>query len=155
MSGYGYGDGDGDGDGYGYGYGYGYGDGDGDGYGYGDEYRLATIPYLSTRWTDSQQKRLKEVQKEGATLAFWRSNLDGTPSNGGRGGARKTGDVEKIPGPLELCGARALHATTKVSAWKGAKVWVVALFGEIARSENGDKLGALHREILGEAWREE
>jgi hypothetical protein len=43
-----------------------------------------------------------------------------------------------------------LHATFRPEKWKGAKVWVVALFGEVVVEEN--KIGALHREILGEGW---
>jgi hypothetical protein len=90
------------------------------------------------------------VKSEGATIAFWRSHRDGKPSNGGIGGARKVGDVEEIAGPLALCGRGALHATHEPGKWSGAKVWVVALFGEVVHE--GDKMGALKREILGEAW---
>ncbi len=86
----------------------------------------------------------------GATLAFWRSEADGRPANGGSGGPRKAGDVERIDGPLQLCGSGALHATMEPGKWKGVRVWLVALFGEVVASD--DKLGALHREILGEAW---
>jgi hypothetical protein len=154
--GYGYGFGSGYGSGYGYGDGSGYGDGNGygsgsgSGYGYGDGYWLATIPSLASRWPLEQQERYAAVQRRGARIAFWCSRPDGRPANGGRGAARKAGDVEQIEGPLELCGPRALHATLRPDKWDGERVWVVALFGEVAERE--DKLGALHREILGEAW---
>ena len=49
-----------------------------------------------------------------------------------------------------MCSLHALHATTDPPRWQGDRVWIVALFGEVQRA--GDKLGALHREILGEAW---
>lgn len=32
--------------------------------------------------------------------------------------------------------------------WKGERLWVVALYGEVIR--DGDKMGALKREIIGE-----
>jgi hypothetical protein len=32
--------------------------------------------------------------------------------------------------------------------WKGARLWVVALFGEV--QQENDKYGALKREIIGE-----
>ena len=146
-----YGSGSGDGSGYGYGYGYGYGSGygSGSGYGYG-EYWLAAIPGFTATWTSQQRARLDVARSHGARLAYWRSNKDGTPANGGTGGARKAGDVERIPGPLRLCGGGALHATETPPKWEGKRVWIVALFGEVL--DDGDKLGALHREILGEAW---
>ena len=150
LPGDGYGYGNGYGDGYGYGNGNGYGDGYG--YGYGDGYWLSTIPSVVCTWPRSQQDRYRAAAAGGATFAFWKSNADGTPANGGRGGTRKAGDVETIPGPLQLCGSGALHATDDPQKWQGKRVWIVALFGEIARDESDDKLGALHREILGEAW---
>jgi len=126
------------------------GDGDGDGDGDGHDYWLATIPSLTSSWPPEQRARLEAARAEGAVIAFWRSRKDGRPSNGGTGGARSVGHVETVPGPLRLCGASALHATEQPQKWEGRKVWVVALFGEVARE--GDKLGALRREILSEAW---
>jgi hypothetical protein len=147
--GYGYGDGDGDGDGYGYGYGYGDGDGDGDGYGDGyGPYWLKTIQYFAAKWLDTQRTRLAELQKAGATIAFWRSDAAGRACNGGTNAPVKPGTVEKIQGPLRICTRHALHATQVPPKWQGERVWIVALIGEIA--QDGDKFGALEREVIGE-----
>lgn len=143
----------------GYGDGYGYGSSDGSGYGSGSgegsssgypEYWAASIPGLVAAWSDAQRARYDAAQRDGATVAYWRSNSDGTPANGGHGPARKVGDMEEVSGPLELCGGHALHATLTPGKWAGAKFWVVALYGEVQSDET--KLGALKREILGEAW---
>jgi hypothetical protein len=130
--------------------GYGSGSGDGDGYGYGSGYWLASIPTIVAGWPAAKRARYEAAITEGATVAFWRSASDGRPANGGKGGARKAGDIEEVPGPLALCGARALHATLALDRWQGPRIWIVALFGEVLHQE--DKCGALKREILGEAW---
>jgi hypothetical protein len=158
-SGYGYGDGSGYGCGYGDGYGYGdgsgygcgYGDGYGDGYGYGSkEYWAATIPHFAVKWSPEQQARLRAAQEAGATLAFWRSDASGQPSNnGGRIEAAAPGVVHTASGPLNLCHRGTLHATLIPPKWKGERWWIVAMHGEVAWE--GDKCGALKREILGEA----
>jgi hypothetical protein len=166
-SGYGYGSGSGDGSGYGdgYGYGYGYGSGYGDGYGYGygsgsgygygdgdgsKEYWMSTIPYFAQKWASAQSGRLQELQQAGATIAFWRSDKDGRACNGGRSAEPvQAGKVEMIKGPLRICTSQALHATFVPPKWKGERVWIVALTGEIKTQE--DKVGALTREIIGEA----
>jgi hypothetical protein len=157
-SGYGYGYGDGYGSGYGYGYGYGsgsgygdgygdgsgYGDGYGDGYGYGDGsgdgYWRAVLAAL---------RESQDATKRGATeIAFWKSDANGRPSNGGSGSAVHVGLVQEIAGPLKLCGAGALHATLDPTKWEGDRLWVVALYGEVQHQD--DKCGALKREILAE-----
>jgi hypothetical protein len=155
-SGYGYGSGsgsgDGDGDGDGNGYGYGYGDGSGYGYGYGygsKEYWAATIPYFAAKWHANQQERLAALQAAGATIAFWRSDNSGRACNGGRNDPVKPGLVETVTGPLRVCTRNALHATLLPPKWKGERYWIVALIGEV--QEDGDKIGALQREIIGEA----
>lgn len=117
---------------------------------YGSGYWEASITAIVATWPNAQRSRVDNVLREGATLAFWRSTADGRPSNGGGGGTRYIGTVEEIAGPLELCGRGALHATLEPGKWKGDKVWIVALFGEIAKDD--DKIGALKREILGVAW---
>jgi hypothetical protein len=161
--GYGYGYGDGDGDGYGYGYGYGYGDGygygygdgdgDGDGYGYGygygsKQYWLSTIPYFAQKWPETFRARLRALEEEGATIAFWRSDKEGRASNGGKNDPVTPGTVETIAGPLRICTKNALHATFIPPKWKGERWWIVALIGEIQTDE--DKVGALKREVIGE-----
>ena len=161
LSGYGYGYGDGDGDGSGSGYGYGsgsgygygsgYGDGSGDGYGYGDGsgdgygYAAYSQAVLQHYAGEIGHKRVKE---DGAVLAFWKSKKDGTPANGGAGGARKVGMIEEVAGPLKLCSNRALHATLDLAQWEGDKIWIVALYPPIAEESN--KIGSLKREIIAE-----
>ena len=154
--GYGFGDGDGFGSGYGDGYGCGdgfgsgSGDGDGCGDGFGSGYWQAAIDTFMAAWPDEHRARAVSARSAGATIAYWRSHADGTPSNGGRGEARKAGDVERLSGPLVMCGPGALHATLEPEKWQGKRVWIVALYGEVCTKD--DKLWALHREILGEAW---
>jgi len=130
----------GSGSGYGSGYGYGYGDGSGSGSGYW-HYIFETC--LS--WP-----RVEELTPDpDVTFGFWKSDKNGLPSNGGewREPAR-SGLVQEVKGPLEICTRRALHATVQPEKWEGERVWLVALFGETQRKE--DKMGALKREILGE-----
>ena len=146
-SGYGYGDG------YGYGYGYGYGDGSGYGYGDGDgygdgKYWLAAIAAYALTWPAEARARATAAMGAGATLAYWRSDKNGRPCNGGRGEPARPGKVETINGPLKLCGSGALHATHLPHRWNGERLWVVALYGEIAKDT--DKMGALKREIIWE-----
>lgn len=160
--GYGYGSGYGDGPGGGYGGGgYGHGSGYGDGYGNSDgsgngcggsqEYWQATIPYFAAKWSTWQQDRLRECQRLGSTIAFWLSDGDGMPVNGGKCDieAAAPGVVHISQGPLELCHAGTLHATFIPPKWKGSRWWIVVMHGEIAR-DGSDKIGALAREILGE-----
>jgi hypothetical protein len=138
--GYGYGSGDGYGDGYGYGSGYGSGSGDGDGYGYGYGYG-----YGDGYW----QAILAAHARDGATMAFWKSTADATPSNGGSGTVARVGLVEDLPGPLPReCGRGAFHATLDFSKWNGERLWVVALYGEVRHGR--DKLWALKREFVAE-----
>ncbi|WP_407146288.1 hypothetical protein [Bradyrhizobium sp. ORS 86] len=151
----GYGDGSGDGSGYGYGYGDGDGYGDGSGYGYGDgdgsgskQYWLSTIPCFARKWPDTLQARLRELEAQGATIAFWRSDKDGRACNGGRNTPVQPGTVETIAGPLKICTMRALHATFIPPKWQGERWWIVALIGEV--QTDGDKVGALTREVIGE-----
>ena len=58
------------------------------------------------------------------------------------------GLVQEVSGPLSLCIPHALHATLSPEKWEGERIWLVALYGEIAHAD--DKVGALKREILGE-----
>jgi hypothetical protein len=131
-SGYGYGDGSGSGSGYGDGSGSGYGDGSGYGY-----WEIIAKPILA----DATASRVDY------TFAFWKSGAKGEPCNGGSGKPVKVGDIQEISGPLSIC-SQALHGTLNPPDWKGERLWVVALSGEIAR--DGNKLGALRREIIAE-----
>ena len=54
---------------------------------------------------------------------------------------------EEIPGPLKIC-HNGLHGTLNPDEWKGERLWVVALYGEV--QQDGTKYAALKREILGE-----
>jgi hypothetical protein len=173
SSGSGYGYGSGDGYGYGSGVGYGYGSGDGDGYGSGDgsgdgygygssygssasygygskEYWQSTIKYFAAKWAPAQRERLRAVLESGAIVAFWRSNENGLPSNGGGNiEPAAPGVIHTAPGPINLCKAGTLHATLLPPKWHGARIWIVALIGDVIG--DGEKYGALHREIIGEA----
>src|SRR3990167_8496719 len=77
----GYGNGTGYGDGYGNGYGYGNGTGNGDGTGNGSGDDSDSIIY----WMQSLPMLDPAIDKAGAILAYWLSNADGTPANGGSG----------------------------------------------------------------------
>ena len=84
-----------------------------------------------------------------AFLAFWKSDQAGMPCNGGSAATpASVGKVEEISGPLEICTARGLHATLDPDKHKGERIWLVALYGEVQRSE--DKVASLKREILAE-----
>ena len=130
------------GDGYGYGAGAGYGDGDGD-------YWRAAVSVYSHSWTEDQRARLAAVKKAGATIAYWRSDAAGHPANGGSAPAVTIGTVQEERGPLNLCERGTLHATLLPARWQGERLWVVALHGEVVGDD--EKMGALKREILGEA----
>ncbi|MEO6382009.1 MAG: hypothetical protein ABIO35_08425 [Nitrobacter sp.] len=158
-SGYGDGYGDGSGSGYGSGYGDGYGDGSGSGsgsgygYGYGDgskEYWLACVTGFAAKWPQAVQARLAELQTEGVTIAYWRSDKSGQPANnGGKIEAAAAGVIHTAPGPLNLCNRGTLHATFKPPKWSGERWWIVAMHGEVA-DDGDDKIGSLKREIIGE-----
>ena len=128
-------------------YGDGYGSGDGHGYGDG-KYWLAVLTVYVARWAPDARARLAAAKKAGAQIAYWRSGSDGRPCNGGHGTPATPGKIEAVPGPLKLCGPHALHAMRNPHTWKGKRLWIVALYGEIA--EEDDKIGALKREIIGE-----
>ena len=148
-SGSGSGYGSGYGDGYGDGSGSGYGDGDGSGYGSGS-YWLAVIEHCATKWPKAAQDRFAQLRKARAKIAFWRSEANGQPSNGGKKiEAAAPGVIHTAPGPLNLCNAGTLHATLLPPKWKGERWWVVALHGEIIGDE--EKYGCLKREIIAEA----
>src|SRR5581483_3430160 len=165
FSGYGYGDGYGSGYGYGYGDGYGYGSGDGsgygsgsgdgygygygsgDGYGYGLQYpQLAEAAIQS--WPANQQNAFKEAVASATALAFWRSDPNGLPSNGGSAKEpARPGLVQELTGKLSIC-HRGFHATMNPDKWNGERLWIVALYGEVVWQD--DKCAAMKREILGE-----
>ena len=139
--------GDGDGDGYGYGYGSGYGSGDGYGSGYGSGDGSGSGSG-SGYWRIAALAVIKSWHSIQGTVALWWSDKNGQPSNGGNAPPVKVGDIQEIKEPLEICTERSLHATLRPEKWKGERLWIVALHGEVQRQE--DKLGALKREILAE-----
>ena len=111
------------------------GDGDGDGSGY---------------WLQVARKQFPRISKiDGSVIAFWKSDKDGLPINGGdRSQTATAGLLQEVPGPLRICTDHALHATMKPEKWKGERLWIVALYGEVMWQE--DKVAALRREIIGE-----
>jgi hypothetical protein len=137
----------------GYGYGDGSGYGDGDGYGYGDgspEYWRSALAYFLERLPEPQRARANELAVAGALLAFWRSDSDGRPANGGHAVAVAIGTVHREKGPLRgECGRGQLHATLVPTKWQGQRWWIVALIGE--RRGDDEKYWALEREVIGEA----
>jgi len=142
----GYGDGYGDGSGYGYGYGDGDGDGDGSGSGYGDGSGSGSGDGY---WRLIAARFAAEWEHVKGFIAFWKSDKDGLPSNGGHETDNaRPGLVRTISGPLEICTRRALHGTLSPDKWKGERLWIVALRGEIQGQD--DKVGALEREIICE-----
>ena len=124
--------------------------GSGYGYGYGSIVWSLVAQSTILNWPASQRQRYEElVATPDTTLAFWKSTTDGYSANGGdRTVAAVPGAVEEIAGPLRICTRNALHATMAPNNWKGERLWVVALFGEVQVQE--DKFGALKREIIGE-----
>ena len=79
---------------------------------------------------------------------YWRSTFEARPANGGRGAPVSPSDVQEEKGPLRLCAPGTLHATLLPHKWRGDRLWVVALHGEVIG--DAEKFGALKREILGE-----
>jgi len=85
---------------------------------------------------------------EHTTLALWRSDKDGKPTNGGSGDPVAPGLTQEIPGPLRICTKNALHGTTSPGQWKGERWWVVALHEPVVRQD--DKIASLKRTIVCE-----
>jgi hypothetical protein len=96
----------------------------------------------------TRRTRAKKLIRNGAKIAYWKSDINGKPANGGTGEPVKVGHVDVITGPVKLCTKAALHATYNLEMWEGKRVWLVALSGEIKQEQ--DKLGATQREILAE-----
>ncbi len=134
--------------GYGSGSGYGDGYGSGDGYGDGDGYWFAVIRQLAQALVDPVRSRLAELWKSDVVLAFWKSDSDGLPANGGSSSTPASpGLIEKLPGRLNIC-HKGFHATTEPSKWRGERLWLVALHGPTQQQE--DKFAGLEREIICE-----
>ncbi|MGD0421492.1 MAG: hypothetical protein ABSA68_18235, partial [Xanthobacteraceae bacterium] len=119
-------------------------------YGYGSkEYWLSTIDGFASKWTDAMRSRLATLRREGAVIAFWRSDQAGQPANNGKHvEPAAPGVIHTALGPLNVCHAGTLHATLLPPKWKGERWWTVAMIGETVTEE--DKIGALTREIIGE-----
>lgn len=130
------------GDGYGDGYGDGSRSGSGDGYGYDKGYLQAVAD-------GAAGDRVATLRADGAVIAFWRSGKDGKPCNGGSGPPRTIGTVEEDDMRNGPCEKGALHATMKPTAWKGERLWVVALYPPVTVVDD-DKFAAKKREILAE-----
>ena len=119
------------------------GSGDGDGSGYGSGYWQAVL--------DQHASAIAAKSRGATAIGYWRSNADGLPANyNGKHGLKPAapGDMQEVAGPLEVASSRALHATLDPQKWKGERLWIVALYGDVVQGE--DKMGALKREILAE-----
>ena len=93
--------------------------------------------------------------RDGAVIAYVVTDKHGRPSNGGpatREWQVRSGLVQTVQGPLEICGPRALHGTRSPHKWFGERVWVAGFVGEVQKEE--DKIGSLQREIIGEVYPE-
>src|SRR5882672_8466264 len=117
------------------------GSGDGSGYGSGSG--------SGVQWKQVACDALHGITVDAESfIAFWKSDKNGKPCNGGNGTVAKVGLRESIQGPLRICTKRGLHATMKPDKWQGERLWLVALHGDIQRED--DKAAALEREFLCE-----
>jgi uncharacterized protein YjbI with pentapeptide repeats len=110
------------------------------------------MTYHKSHWTKRQVRNLNKAVQEGATIAFTLTGPEGEPYNGGkspRDQYARQGLVQESKGPFKLCQPGVFHATLEPHRWRGSRVWIVALYGEIQR-EGDFKLGALKREFIGE-----
>ena len=112
-----------------------------------------------SHWTVKQRNHLRRLIKKGATIAYWLSDAHGRPSNNvqdhmkAKNWTAYPGLVQVVKGPLELCTENALHGTFEPHKWAGCRVWLCGFIGPIDSKEN--KIGSLHREIIGEIMPEE
>jgi hypothetical protein len=110
---------------------------------------------LQTGWTAKQRNHLRRLIRQGAEIAYVVTDRHGRPSNGGpstREWQVRPGLVQHVVGPLTICTPKALHGTLEPHRWRGERVWVAGFVGPIDRE--GDKIGSLHREIVGEVYHE-
>jgi len=108
-----------------------------------------------TGWTPRQKNHLRRLMRSGAEIAYVVTDRHGRPANGGPSNREwqvRAGLVQKIDGPLKICTKNALHGTLQPHRWKGERVWLAGFVGELQREE--DKIGCLHREIIGEIYPE-
>ena len=87
----------------------------------------------------------KKYKKPNTVLAFWRSDKNRQPCNGGTVLSIK--NIHTAPGG-NLCTSGLLHADLNPHVWAGERLWLVRLSGTIIR--DGTKLGATIREIVKE-----
>ena len=129
-----------------------YGEGHGAGMGDGDKhYWRMAMDSMSQSWLPDQRRRLAELEASGVRLAYWRSDAAGQAANNGRlSTLAATGVTHTEGGPLMLCSAGTLHATMLPPRWKGERLWIVALHGQVIGDD--EKYGCLEREIIGECW---
>jgi hypothetical protein len=118
-----------------------------------------------TGWTAKQRNHLRRCIKRGDLIAYWCSDAHGRPANHtlepmmARDWTARPGLVQEVAGCGErgkeqvvACSQWGLHATLEPHHWKGSRVWVVALVGEVAHESA--KFAALQREIIGEVFPE-
>jgi uncharacterized protein YjbI with pentapeptide repeats len=110
------------------------------------------MEYHRPHWTKGQIRSLNKAIEDGATVAFTLTGPEGEPCNGGessRDQYARPGLVQESKGSFKLCYPGVFHATLEPHKWKGSRVWIVALYGEVQR-EGDFKLGASKREFIGE-----
>lgn len=115
-----------------------------------EEKKLDDPNYLEAvlDWTVGAE-RVQKLRDAGAVVAFWRSDGEGKPCNGGTGGPRHVGMVEEEKGPLVACQKGALHATISPDKYGGERLWAVALHPPVIKVAD-EKYASLKREILAE-----
>lgn len=115
---------------------------------------VGNLDRYADHFAEAQKERYNQLKNDdGVRLAYWRSDKEGLPCNGGIRDAAiaalRMTQIEEIEGPLVLCTKAALHATLRPPLFNGSRLWIVALHGEVIGDD--EKFGALRREIVGEA----
>jgi len=113
-----------------------------------------SLDYYADKLAEGPKAQYYKLKGEGRRIAYWRSDKNGLPCNGGtevtpaEAGILKVIKPATTGHPIQLCTKWALHATMKPPRWNGSRLWLVALIGEVVGDE--DKFGALARVIIGE-----
>lgn len=112
------------------------------------EYWEKNINVYADKWSQIDRDRLSILRSDGVRIAYWRSDRNGQACVG-KNNPVYSGLIERVEGKLKLCTTGCLHASLKPQLWRGSRVWIVALKGEVIGET---KFGAQMREILGECF---